>query len=167
MKKFFLVSLLLSLAIAYGYSQTYYYQAVASIDANGAKSKASGGQYITFLNGKRSCYESDKDGYKVSGSLTGGRRNNFDFIKTKDGTHVYESKPYIMPAMYGAMGSLISPAMQTEANAFIYFSSDFSQMIYERKPFTPPYGTTIFGYKTEYKRTNGPQDVYDNNIPTF
>jgi hypothetical protein len=141
MKKIILLSVFLGLAVSYSYCQTYYYQAVASIDKNGAKSKASGGVYITFVNNQNTCYHSDKDGYRFV--FRGDEAPNFNYVKTQNGTHVYHSSNPYERKLY-------------------YFSSDFSQWIehFLGYPTSPE-----SEWRTEYKRTNGPQD--DDDIPTF
>ena len=153
MKRVFLISVFLMLAVTYGYSQTYYYQEVAHIDANGVKSKASGGMYITFINNKSMCYYSDKDGYKRPGFVAGYTITNdaYRYIKEHNGTFVYQYK-HTLTNYFGSY--------EHWKDEFYYFSTDFTKMISYQK-----IGHTEF--RTEYKRTNGPQDAYDDKIPTF
>ena len=156
MKKFFLISIFLATAVAYGNSQTYYYKAVETIDGNGVKSKPSGSgphcpktMYITFVNQKRSCYQSDEKGVKVAPKMDGLVIHyipTFTYVDTKNGTHIYYAK---------ATSSYMN--ISTDGEQFYYFSSDFSQMQYGNKS----------SVRVTYKRTNGPQDDYDENIPTF
>jgi hypothetical protein len=138
MKKIILLLVFLGLAVSYGYSQTYYYQAVADIDEDGVKSIAKGGFYITFIKEKSICYESDENGYKKHTFEV-----NYKYIKkTKEGTLVYTSNSkYSAGFNFGTF----------------YFSSDFSKLISET-----PYG--IYRRK-EYKRTKAPKA--DDNIPKF
>jgi hypothetical protein len=143
MKKIFLISVFLGLAFSYGYGQTYYYKAVAEIDKNGAKSKASGGMWITFINNQNICYGSDENGYKSSST------HNYHFRKTQNETHVYQQ---FLTTPYGGGGAWM--------NIFYYFSSDFSKMQYYYK-----WGSLEF--RTEYIRTDGPEEEYNDNIPTF
>ena len=149
MKKVFLISVFLGLAVSYGYSQTYYYKAVADIDANGAKSKPASYKsgYITFSNNKDNLYISDKNGYRKSEMF--GCKTTYFFRKTQDGTHIYQC--YIE---CGSVGSF--------KDMFYYFSSDFSKSQWFSK------GDSNFPeHRTEYIRTNGPEDDYDDDIPTF
>lgn len=167
MKKIYLISVFLVIAVAYGYSQTYYYKTVAKIDKDGVKSKPESntfkGRYVTFNDNKSICYISDEKGYKYKydyGSYGGGGisyAENFYFRKTQNGTNVYESKelrtrteniPY-------------PPFMKTTteevwSGSFYYFSSDFSKWIWD----------TGSGWSWEHIRTNGPDDG-DDDIPTF
>jgi len=138
MKKFFLISIILATMVACGYSQTYYYKAIANIDANGAKSKASGGMWITFMNKMGICYESDKDGYKANSYTM-----NFQFKNTQNGTHIYQC--------FYEFGGYVS-----WYPSYYYFNSDFTKMQYNSS-----------AIKTEYERTNGPEEKYDPNIPTW
>jgi len=148
MKKIFLISVFLGLAISYGFSQTYYYKTVADIDADGVRSKPPStikGMYLTFINNNSICYESDKDGYRIKSRVYEAK--NHQFQKTQNGTHVYywgENQPYL-----------------GKVESFYYFSSDFSKLITYYSSYL---GTTI---KREYIRTNDTQDDNDDDIPTF
>ena len=144
MKKVFLISVFLMLAVSYGYSQTYYYKCVAKIGENGEKSKPESfnkGAYITFTNNKSSCYVSDKNGYKVKNDDA-----SYVFKGTKNGTHIYQH--YATHPGTGYSWSW---------DIFYYFSSDFDKMQYVNN----------FHQKTkyEYVRTNGEDDFDD--VPTF
>lgn len=152
MKKIILLSVFLGLAVPYANSQTYYYQSVASIDKHGVKSKIVGGMYITFINDKNVCYVSDKDGYRNDyyiGYNISSRELAYYYTKTQNGTYVYQQKYVSMSSNYSSWW-----------NFFYYFSSDFSKMT----SYSSSYGIEN---RIEYKRTNGPEDVYDDNIPTF
>jgi len=66
MKKIFLISVFSVASVVCSYGQTYYYQHIETVDANKARTKGSGGKYITFT--RNSCYNSDKNGYATSKS---------------------------------------------------------------------------------------------------
>ena len=149
MKKFFLISIFLGLAFSYGFSQTYYYKAVASINKNGVKSKPSSkGMYVTFADNKSTCYESDKNGYKTKDYYY---CDALYFKMTQNGTHVYQDR------IYNAL------TRQDVWRGFYiyYFSSDFDKMQFHYM------SGQQFEERTEYVRTNGPEDDYDDKIPTF
>jgi len=155
MKRIHLILYFLVLAVSYGYGQTFYYQAVADIDKNGAKSKATGYCYITFINNKNVCYESDEDGYKskplLSNPGVGSGEGNYYYRKTHEGTLVYQYK-YSYTNYTGTYDSW--------HENFYYFSSDLNKMIRYRK-------IGNYEYRTEYKRASGPKNEYDDNIPIF
>ncbi|PXV58106.1 hypothetical protein CLV62_1511 [Dysgonomonas alginatilytica] len=160
MKKFIFVFILLGMTIFYNYGQTYYYQKVAKIDENGVKTKENGGMYITFINNKDMCYESDKDGYRIKksygymGSMMPSQTNWY-YIKTKEGTHVYQHKDIYSDSSYSRW-----------LDIFYYFNSDFNKLIHCH-PEGEYAGIKMPYWAYEYKRSNGPQDEYDDNIPVF
>ena len=84
------------------------------------------------------CYDSDEKGNKIFTEVR--------FQKTQDGTHIYV---YDMRYSYIWITNIY------------YFNSDFSKLITRQDDNTGAW----FSY--EYIRTNGPQDDYDDNIPTF
>ena len=149
MKKVLLISVFLVTLVACSYGQTYYYKAVAVIDKDGIRSKPNiKGIYLTFSNNMNICYTSDANGYK------GAYSTSYHFRKTQNGTHVYEF--YI--TSFGNMGGW--------KGVFYYFSSDFEKLIHCH-PEEYSYGVFMPYWSHEYIRTNGPQDDYDDNIPTF
>jgi hypothetical protein len=165
MKKIIVLTVFLMLAVSYSYSQTYYYKVLAYIDKDGVKSKPSikdKGSYITFINEKRVCYFSDENGYVSKVSKYGSEK--YYFRKTQNGTHVYQTKEIVFnPFARGLRGE----NQEVWRDIFFYFNSDFSKM--QQPPYKIAAGDadvfTIPG--GEYLRTNGPEDDYDDNIPTF
>ena len=150
MKKVFLILVFLGLAFSYGFSQTYYYKAVADINANGVKSSPKGkGMYITFTNQESICYDSDENGYRSNNTGFSGEsfEVTYHYQKTHNGTHVYQ-------------GKYSTALINIWQNSYYYFCSDFNKM----QSYYSQYGYTS---TTEYIRTNGPEDEYKDNIPTF
>ncbi|MDR1161377.1 MAG: hypothetical protein LBK45_03465 [Tannerellaceae bacterium] len=164
MKKIFLLFVFLSLAFSYSYGQTYYYKAVVNIDANGVKSKidGSGGMWVTFINDKGICYESDENGYKRTNTYP--MTSNYYYRKTQNGTHVYEDKKTTMQYTPGNMFSPLGSTQMIEvwAGNCYYFSSNFSEM---QQPPRTMHGMTFYGF--EYIRTDGPEKKIGDDIPIF
>jgi hypothetical protein len=157
MKKIILLLICGALAISCAYSQTYYYKCVESIDENGARSKSSGGGgYITFTNGKQTCYHSDENGYKTKSNDVSDvfldSKANKTFRKTQQGTHVYDDAWVENMSIFGSYAHA--------AGNFFYFSSDYSQLIV----LNLLYGGSKLTHV--YKRTDGPYEE-DENIPVF
>ena len=150
MKKVFLISVFLMLAFSYGFSQTYYYKAVAAIDKDGVRSKTGWkGMYITFTNNKSVCYQSDEKGNKSTKGHP-SFSNTYYFRKTQNGTNVYQYK-------------VTQPREIWREWENLYFSSDFSKL----QTFIDMSNVGGSITRIEYIRTDGPEDDYDDNIPTF
>jgi hypothetical protein len=157
MKRRILLVALLAGMVSFSYAQTYYYQCYECVDKNGAKSKESGGAYITFVNGKKNCSVSDENGYsksRASASMAESRlmpiKPNFSisyrYEKTQDGLYVYSDQEII---------NMMGYAMPFAASNFLYFTSDYTKMAYR---------STYGSYTYYYKQIDGP---YDENIPVF
>lgn len=147
MKKLILLSALLGLAV-FSYSQTYYYECTAFIDKDGVKNKpgSSNNGYKTFTNNKSIVYSSDEDG--------NSKGNKFYYRRTQNGTHVYESKSIPLYPEINFSTLSVDYSEKFDGN-FMYFSSDYSQIIFRTQ-----------GVQYEYIRTEGPKALYDD-VPIF
>lgn len=82
---FALVMLLFVVCMSSLNAQTYYYKQESLVNENGVKSKGNNQIIcITFVNSKRVCYLSDKDG-----NLRGN--DQYSFRTTSNGVHIYTS----------------------------------------------------------------------------
>ncbi|MDR1023429.1 MAG: hypothetical protein LBL94_09205 [Prevotellaceae bacterium] len=158
MKKVILISAFLGLATTYSYGQTYYYKCVASFDKDGVKSACDKLDIITFINNKRMCYPSDKDGNKLYNAVAAV---TFSFIETLNGsTHVYHGKRDVINLLYNPY---IGGSRYHQVDYYMYFSSDFNQL--------RNVGSATDGSYTEYKRTTPEEEKRnkydDSKIPVF
>jgi hypothetical protein len=167
MKKVFLSLMFLAAVAACSYSQTYYYKAVASFDKDGAKVKpVTKGKYITFTNNRSICYVSDANGYRIKipyipsyGTIGTSEEAgyNFYFKGTQSGTHIYQTRK----VTYGyGIGT-----QETWANEYYYFSTDFNKMQHHDNSY---YNNLVGAVtKTEYIRTDVPEEEKKDDVPVF
>lgn len=85
----FLLTALISNSLS---GQTYFYKLKKEINGNTTESSAAGGQFITFRNNQRRCFESDKKGYGVGHGVLEFESANSNGIKTYTGGSYWGNK---------------------------------------------------------------------------
>ncbi|WP_425883587.1 hypothetical protein ACPYIV_14090 [Parabacteroides sp. ASD2025] len=133
MKKVLFIMTLMLIAACQCFGQTYFYKLDYFVDDNGIKSKGDGRtMYVTFINGRKMCYQSDKSGniYLRSNGFNLVKVNEMVLKKTNSkGIHIYEElcKSWgnydIFSEEYGKYW-----AAKTNGFTSYHFSNDFSRL---------------------------------------
>lgn len=141
MKKVLFVMTLILIAASQCFGQTYFYKLDCFVDNNGIKSKGDGRtMYITFVNGRRMCYKSDKSGniYQRSNGFNLVKVNEMVLKKTNSkGIYIYEElcKSW---GNYDTFSEKYAKYWAAKTNGFTtyLFSNDFSQLniVFEVRP---------------------------------
>lgn len=146
MKKVLFIMTLMLIAACQCFGQTYFYKLDYFVDDNGIKSKGDGRtMYVTFINGRKMCYQSDKSGniYQRSNGFNMVKVNEMVFEKTNSkGIHIYEElcKAWENENMFESLESSTKLGIYNAAkiNGFYSyrFSNDFSRLniVFEVRP---------------------------------
>lgn len=127
------------------YSQTFYYKQESTVDEYGVKSQGSGKIIcITFVNSKRVCYPSDKNGNKT------GQDQYLFKQTTASGVHLYTS------AIKEKVEKLHATRNQNFGNYFGLMGTYNSQNGYEEGVYIAlsTTGFPIYKYSNDFSRLN-------------
>jgi len=152
MKKFLIAAILMFVVVLGAFAQTYYYEYVESVDANGVRSKLDYVKnfYITIT--KNSCYVSDEKGLKITldnatlgnAELGGG---DYAYQGEQNNLYVFVFKESQFSGRMEGMKWVSDPV----ADYYLYFSKDYKRInarIYWHRDKKWGYKTNVFQQAT-------------------
>lgn len=142
MKKLLFIYITLLFGVISVEAQTMFYKALFTVEElSGMKmSKKMNDMYITFANGKRPCYISDKNGKSTSAYAC-------YYKGEENGMYIYQEETQKLGFGFTVGGSIT-----------LLFSKDFKRLNY-RDSIVPKY-VSVFEYSEEPERQNAPTQLY-------
>lgn len=131
-------------------AQTYAYKNVYWVK-DGVKSKGNDRiMYITFIDNKRRCYKSDKNGMNL---YPNSPTSIYKYKGTENGMHIYHSSEW---------SSGIPGVMPLEREGFdkMYFSQDFKRMNEEFALMMSIQGIGVYQYVENPLKEQAPKQLY-------